>query len=95
MTRPVVYLLLATAATAGAVLCWSQVTSLVDVAPVADGQPATVSVVYNPPLMLLTWVLAVAAGLWLVLGLSALLRRRRAARANHTPQGYSFAYDHH
>ena len=37
-------------------------------APVTDGQPATVSAVYSPPLMLLVWVLAVAAGVLAVLG---------------------------
>lgn len=56
----------------GAVL--AGVTSLVDVAPVTEGQPATVSVVYDPPLMILTWVLATAAGVFAVLGLAGLRR---------------------
>ena len=75
MTRHVVQLLVAAAAAAGAVLCWLQVTTLVDVAPVADGQPATVSVVYNPPMMLLAWALATVAGVLAVLGMAGLLRR--------------------
>ena len=58
-------------------LCWLQVTGLVDVAPVTDGQPATVSQVYNPPLMLVVWLLAVAAGVLAVLGVAGLLRRHR------------------
>lgn len=74
--RHVVQLTLAAIAAAGAVLCWLQITSLVDVAPVTDGQPATVSHVYNPPLMLVVWVLAVAAGVLAVLGVAGWLRRR-------------------
>ena len=74
--RHVVQLTLAAVAAAGAVLCWLQVISLVDVAPVTDGQPATVSAVYNPPLMLLVWLLAVAAGVLAVLGVAGLARRR-------------------
>ncbi len=74
--RHLVQLTLAVVAAAGAVLCWLQITSLVDVAPVTDGQPATVSQVYNPPLMLVVWLLAVAAGVLMVLGVAGLLRRR-------------------
>ena len=70
-------LLAAVAAVAGAVLCWLQVTSLVDVAPVTDGQPATVSAVYDPPMMVATLALATAAGVLGVLGVAGL---RRAAR---------------
>ncbi len=75
--RHVVQLTLAAVAAVGAVLCWLQVTGLVDVAPVTDGQPATVSQVYNPPLMLVVWLLAVAAGVLAVLGVAGLLRRHR------------------
>lgn len=87
--RHVVQLALAVAAAAGAVLCWLRVTSLVDVAPVTDGQPATVSVVYNPPLMLTVWLLAVAAGVLAVLGVAGLVRRRagRPAPAHLYPPG--------
>ena len=56
-------------------LAWLQVRSLVDVAPVTDGQPATVSVVYDPPTMLLVLVLATAAGVLAVLGVAGLRRR--------------------
>jgi hypothetical protein len=61
---------------AGAALCWSQVKTLVDVAPVTDGQPATVSVVYDPPMMVLTLALVTVAGVLGVLGVAGL---RRAA----------------
>lgn len=73
--RHTALLVLAAAAAAGAVLCWLQVTSLVDVPPVTDGQPATVSVVYDPPLMILTWLLATTAGVLAVLGVAGLRRR--------------------
>lgn len=77
MTRHLVGLLLAVVAAAGSALCWLQVTTLVEVAPVAEGQPATVSVVYDPPMMLLAWALATTAGVLAVLGVAGLVRRRR------------------
>lgn len=70
----VIQLMLGMAAAVAAVLCWRQVTSLVDVAPITEGQPATASVVYNPPLMLLAWGLATAAGVLAVLGAAGLWR---------------------
>lgn len=78
--RHIVQLTLAAVAAAGAVLCWLQIISLVDVAPVTDGQPATISHVYNPPLMLVAWLLAVAAGVLAVVGVAGLLRRRADRR---------------
>jgi len=75
--KHVVQLILAAAAAAGAVLCWSHIRSWVDVAPVTEGQPGTVSVVYDPPLMMLAWLLATAAGVLAVLAVTGLRRRRR------------------
>ncbi|MGV0991501.1 MAG: hypothetical protein ACOYB7_04525 [Mycobacterium sp.] len=75
--RHIVQLLLAVAAAAGAVLAWLAVKSVVDVAPVSEGQPATVSVVYDPPLMVLVWLLATTAGVLAVLGAAGLRRTRR------------------
>lgn len=72
--KHVVQLVLAAAALVGAAVCWSQVRSWVDVAPVTEGQPATVSVVYDPPLMMLVWLLATAAGVLIVLGVTGLRR---------------------
>jgi hypothetical protein len=63
-------------AIAAAVLCWLQVTSLVDVPPVTEGQPASVSVVYDPPLMMLSWLLATVGGVLAVLGVAGLRRDR-------------------
>jgi len=82
--RHIVQLILAAAAAAGAVLAWLSVKSLVDVAPVADGQPATVSVVYNPPLMVLAWLLGTTAGVLIVLGVAG-LRRGRQPLDTYTP----------
>jgi hypothetical protein len=85
-TKRIVQLVLAFLAAAGAALCWSQVRSSVDIAPIIDGQPATVSVVYNPPLMMLSWLLATAAGVLLVLGVSGLRRWRGCPAVDtHTP----------
>lgn len=81
--RHVALLIAAVAAVAGAALCWSQVKSLVDVAPVTDGQPATVSVVYDPPMMVLTLALATVAGVLGVFGVAGL---RRAALQSHLDQ---------
>jgi len=78
-----VQLVLAAAATVGAVVCWSHVRSWVDVAPVTEGQPATVSVVYDPPLMMLAWLLVTTAGVLTVLGVAGL--RRRPALVTYTP----------
>ncbi len=77
VVRHVVQLVLAVAAAVGAAVCWAHVRTWVDVAPVAEGQPATVSAVYDPPLMMLAWLLLTAAGVLAVLGVAGLRRRRR------------------
>jgi NO-binding membrane sensor protein with MHYT domain len=71
-------LALAFAALVGAGVSWSHASHPVAVAPIADGQPATTSLVYDPQLLLLTLVLATIAGVLAVLG-TARLRRGRAA----------------
>ena len=73
--KHVVQLVLAAAALVGAAVGWWQVRSWVDVAPVTEGQPSTVSVVYDPPLMVLVWLLATVAGVLIVLGVTGLRRR--------------------
>ena len=70
--RNVVQLIAAVFAAAGAALCWAQVRSLVEVAPVTEGQPSTVSVVYDPPMMVLGLVLATAAGVLAIYGVARL-----------------------
>jgi hypothetical protein len=80
-----VQLVLAALALAGAVFSWLQVRSFVEVAPIADGQPATTSVVYSPPMMLLTMLLATVAGVLIVLGVAGLIRGRRARTPGSVP----------
>ena len=84
--RHIAQVVLAVAAAAGAALSWAQVQSLVDVAPITEGQPATVSVVFDPPMMGLTLLLATAAGVLAILGISGLRRGATAiALDTYTP----------
>ena len=75
--KHVLQLILASAAVTGAAVCWSHIRSWVEVAPVTEGQPGTVSVVYDPPLMMLAWLLATTGGVLAVLAVTGLRRRRR------------------
>ncbi len=77
-TRSLVELALACAALAGAGVSWSRSHHTVGVAPIADGQPVTTSVVYDPQLLLLTLLLLTSAGVLAVVGIA---RRRRERRA--------------
>jgi hypothetical protein len=79
--RALVALALACVALAGAGVTWVHARHTVRVAPIADGQPFTTSLVYNPPLLLLSLVLVTTAGVLAVLGI-ARLRRERDARKN-------------
>lgn len=84
--RYVVQLLAALAAIVGAALCWARVRSLVDIAPVTEGQPRTISVVYDPPMMVLALVLATTAGVLAILGVAGLRRRvSRITLDTYTP----------
>lgn len=73
-SRAVVELGLACAAVVGCAFAWSGVRSTVSIAPVADGQPVTTAVAYDPPLVMLTLLLAAAAGVLAVLGAAGLRR---------------------
>jgi NO-binding membrane sensor protein with MHYT domain len=75
--RGLIELALACAALVGAGLSWSHAREMVGVAPIADGQPATTSLVYHPQLLLLTLVLATIAGVLAVVGAARLRRARR------------------
>ena len=79
--RHVIQLVLAALALAGGVITALQARSVVFVAPVADGQPSTTSFAYDPPLMMLTWLLVTAAGVLAVLGVAGLRRARRTRGA--------------
>jgi len=70
----VVALGVACAAGAGVALCWVHSRRTVIVAPIADGQPSTTSLVYEPALLLLTMLLAIIAGVLAVVGVTRLVR---------------------
>lgn len=74
--RALVELGLACAALVGAGVSWVHARHTVLVAPIADGQRFTTSLVYNPQLLLLTLVLATTAGVLAVVGAARLLRAR-------------------
>jgi hypothetical protein len=79
--RAFIELALACTAVVGCAISWSEVRSTVAVAPVADGQPVTTSVAYDPPLLLLTLLLATAAGMLAVVGVARLRRVSRRSTA--------------
>ena len=56
-------------------MSWLHTRSTVAVAPVADGQPATMSVVYHPQQLVLTLLLATIAGVLAVVGTARLQAR--------------------
>ncbi|BBX65068.1 hypothetical protein MSAS_42420 [Mycobacterium saskatchewanense] len=74
--RALVELGLACAALVGALVSWVNARHMVGVAPIADGQPSTTALVYDPQALLLTMLLLIAAGVLGVLG-AARLRRAR------------------
>ena len=76
--RAMVELVLAVVAAVGCVLSWLSAGSTVVVGPVLDGEPKTTSVVYSPPLLMLSLLLATVAG---VLAVVAIARLRRGQRA--------------
>lgn len=67
----------------GCGLAWSAVRSTVSVGPVAEGEPVTTSVVYDPPFVLLTLLSAAAAGALAVVGAARL--RGTVTRNTNTP----------
>lgn len=79
--RAVVELLLACAAVVGCAFSWSAVRTTVTVAPILKDQPATTSVVYDPTMLLVTLLLAAAAGMLAVVGIARLRRTGRVTAA--------------
>jgi hypothetical protein len=77
-TRAVIELVLALAAAIGCVLSWLAAVATVSVPPIIEGEPMTTSLVYSPPLLTLSLLLAMVAGVLAVLGVA---RWRRASRA--------------
>ncbi|BBY87192.1 hypothetical protein [Mycolicibacterium tokaiense] len=78
--RALLELVLAVTALVGVVLSAVNVRQVVDVAPIAEGEPATTSVLYHAPPLVLALLLATVAGVLLVL---AIARWRRPQ--THTP----------
>jgi NO-binding membrane sensor protein with MHYT domain len=78
-------LVLACAAAVGCAVSWSAARSTVVVAPVVAGQPVTTSVVYDPQLLLLTLLLATAAGMLAVVGVARLRRAGRPVNSGREP----------
>lgn len=76
--RALLELIVAVAALVATVVSWLHSSSTIAVAPVTDGQPATMSIVYHPQQIVLTLMLATIAGIFAVVGLTRL--RRAGAR---------------
>jgi len=72
--RARIELVVAVIAAVGCVLSWLAARSTVAVAPVLDGEPQTTSVVYSPPLLVLSLFLATVAGVLVVVGIARLRR---------------------
>lgn len=72
-------LLAAGLAMLGCVLSWLSAERDVVVAPVLPGEPATMSTLYYAPLLVLSLVLAAAAGVLAVVSVAALRRHSPAA----------------
>ncbi len=79
--RAVIELALACAALVAAGVSWTHTRSTVAVAPVADGQPATESLIYHPQQLVLTLLLVTIAGVLAVVGAARLSRSRGRSRA--------------
>jgi NO-binding membrane sensor protein with MHYT domain len=74
--RALVELGLALAALVGAGVSWLHARHTVGIAPIADGQPPTTALVYDPPQLLLTMLLLTVAGVFAVVGVARLRRSR-------------------
>jgi hypothetical protein len=74
--RAILELVLAIAAAVGCVVSWLQSRSVVDVAPIVNGEPPTTSVTFYPPLLVLAFVLGTLAGVLTVLGVARWCRAR-------------------
>lgn len=79
-SRAVVELVLAAAAIVGALISAASVKGVVNNAPITEGEPATTSVVYHAPPLVLALLLLTIAGVLVVVGVA---RWRRPQ--THTP----------
>ena len=78
--RAVLELVLAVAAAVGGVASWVRAESTVVIAPIANGEPSTTSVVYYAPLLFLAFVLGTLAGVLAVVGVARWRRSRLAPK---------------
>jgi hypothetical protein len=78
--RAVLELVLAVAAAVGCVASWVRAESTVVIAPIANGEPSTTSVVYYAPLLFLAFVLGTLAGVLAVVGVARWRRSRLAPK---------------
>jgi hypothetical protein len=78
--RAVGELVLAVAAAVGCVASWVRAESTVVIAPIANGEPSTTSVVYSAPLLFLAFVLGTLAGVLAVVGVARWRRSRVAPK---------------
>lgn len=72
--RAMVEVTLAVLAAVGCVLSWLSASRQVVVAPLLEGQPSTVSLVYDAPMLTLSLLLATLAGVLVVLAVARLRR---------------------
>ncbi|MDV3125552.1 hypothetical protein M1247_11560 [Mycobacterium sp. 21AC1] len=72
--RALVEIVVAVAAGVGAVLSWVAARSVVEVAPVLPGEPATTTWTYSAPMLVLSLLLATLAGVLAVLAVARLRR---------------------
>jgi hypothetical protein len=79
--RAVLELVLAVAAAVGCVASWVRAESTVMIAPIANGEPSTTSVVYYAPLLFLAFVLGTLAGVLAVVGVARWRRSRVVPRS--------------
>jgi uncharacterized RDD family membrane protein YckC len=73
--RVAVELALACLALAGAVWSGLNVAAVVDVPPIMDGQPATTSLEYDPPVLVLTLLLVTVAAVLVIVAVTRWRRR--------------------
>lgn len=73
--RATVEVVLAVLAAVGCVLSWRSASRQVVVAPLLEGQPSTVSLVYDTSMLTLSLLLATVAGVLVVLAIARLRRR--------------------
>ncbi|MGU3501226.1 hypothetical protein [Mycobacterium sp. C31M] len=72
-----IQLVAAVVALIGSVLSWVASSSVEKLPPILEGEPAMMTVIYYPPLIVLSLALATAAGVLAVLGVVRLRAARR------------------